>query len=224
MRDLYPDRPKPTHEQNVLLATRARDGDIAARNKLIELNVGLAYKNALHYSSMNRARSHISEDDLLQSAMVGLCEAASRYDPDMGHKFVTYAHWWINKRLSEEVVKQHWSTVRPPKNAWRAYLYRRMDDDQQENYVNTFMLSADASTIQRGKGDGDIIVARDIMRAIEEADLTVTEEVVFMMLYDPDTPDVSLHYVSRELGITRAAAADIEASALGKIRAVMGIE
>lgn len=224
MRDLYPDRPKPTHEQNVRLAKMALDGDIKARNRLIELNVGLAYNNALRYSSMNRARSHISDDDLLQSAMVGLCEAAVNYDPSTGYKFVTYAHWWVNKRLSEEVVRQHWSTVRPPKNEWRAYLYRKMDDDEQEDYVQTFMTSADSSTIQRGKAEDDIHIACEVMRAIDASGLTVVEEVVFRMIYDPSSPDISRHHIAKEIGISKTEVIAAEKSALEKIRDVLGIE
>ena len=51
-------------------------------------------------------------DDAVSTAYVGLCEAARRYDPAQGFKFITYATWWIHQVLRAEVDK--YRDIRPP--------------------------------------------------------------------------------------------------------------
>ena len=38
-------------------------------------------------------------DDLRQEALLGLLDAAGKFDPGRGVLFSTYATWWIKKRL-----------------------------------------------------------------------------------------------------------------------------
>jgi RNA polymerase primary sigma factor len=45
-------------------------------------------------------------EDLLAEGIVGLLEAAARFDPARGVKFVSYATWWIRKRIVEAVSRQ----------------------------------------------------------------------------------------------------------------------
>jgi RNA polymerase sigma factor (sigma-70 family) len=45
-------------------------------------------------------------EDLLAVGNVGLVEAAHHYDPERKVKFLTYAAWWIRKRILEYLVKE----------------------------------------------------------------------------------------------------------------------
>jgi RNA polymerase sigma factor (sigma-70 family) len=45
-------------------------------------------------------------EDLLAVGNVGLVEAAHHYDPGRKVKFLTYAAWWIRKRILEYLVKE----------------------------------------------------------------------------------------------------------------------
>lgn len=45
-------------------------------------------------------------EDLLAVGNVGLVEAAHHYDPDRKVKFLTYAAWWIRKRILEFLVEE----------------------------------------------------------------------------------------------------------------------
>jgi RNA polymerase sigma factor (sigma-70 family) len=173
---------------------------------------------------MNKARGQVDEDDLLQAAMVGLIEAVDRYDPEKGYAFVTYACWWINKLISEEIVRLHWSTVRPPKRLWRDYLYRKMNDGQQDDYISTFMSFGQAEDTMRAKTDEEHYLAGNIMDAVADAKLTISEEVVFRMMYDPNTPPAHRDQIAEELGVGPSEVTVIEVSAMGKIRAELGIE
>jgi RNA polymerase sigma-32 factor len=49
--------------------------------------------------------------DLVQEGHVGLLEAASRFDPERGVRFSTYATWWIRASIQDYILR-NWSIVR----------------------------------------------------------------------------------------------------------------
>lgn len=60
--------------------------------------------------------SHCDDmDDLIQESYFGLFEAAKRYDPNIGVKFMTYAQHWIVQAVHSYVVNSS-SSVRIPSN------------------------------------------------------------------------------------------------------------
>lgn len=57
----------------------------------------------------------VSTEDLAAEGVLGLFEAASRFDPGHGVKFSTYASWWILKRM-REAMAANTSIVRVPRH------------------------------------------------------------------------------------------------------------
>lgn len=54
--------------------------------------------------------------DLIQEANLGLVKAASKFDPDYGIKFTTYAYWWVNQCVLGH-IKQN-SSIHVPDSAF----------------------------------------------------------------------------------------------------------
>lgn len=48
-------------------------------------------------------RGMVLKDDLISAGYVGLVEAAKRFDPEAGNKFITYAYQWINNAIKKEL-------------------------------------------------------------------------------------------------------------------------
>ena len=79
---------------NEQLCLRAQKGDDAARDLLLENNLGFIRKTANElYQNMALAETElaIDRDDLEQEGCIGLLNAIESFDADRGSKFLTYA-------------------------------------------------------------------------------------------------------------------------------------
>jgi RNA polymerase primary sigma factor len=74
------------------LALLVREGDRGARNRMVEANVALVAHIARR---LRPAGSTVPHADLVQEGVLGLMKAVERFDPARGHRFSTYASWWI---------------------------------------------------------------------------------------------------------------------------------
>ena len=97
-----------TKEQEMGLGRKIRKGKAAPRNRLVESNLSFVVKVASEYRNLG-----IPFEDLLNEGNIGLIEAAHRYDPQRGTKFITYAIWWIRKSILKALSDQS-NLVRVP--------------------------------------------------------------------------------------------------------------
>jgi RNA polymerase sigma-32 factor len=99
--------PLLTVEQEQDLARRWRDRcDPDAIQQLVGSHLRLVIKIA----RSNRGYG-LPMNDLISEGMVGLMQAAERFDPDRGFRFATYALWWIRATIQEYVLHS-WSLVK----------------------------------------------------------------------------------------------------------------
>lgn len=80
----------------------------AARTKIVESNMRLVVHVAKKY--VNRG---IELSDLLQDGSIGLMAAVHKFDWRRGHKFSTYAAWWIRQAISRSLANNS-RTIRVP--------------------------------------------------------------------------------------------------------------
>src|SRR3712207_4342187 len=97
-----------THEEELDLARRTREGDRRARSKLIERNLRLVIPVAKKYRGMG-----LPFGDLIQEGNIGLMKAADKFDPEKGFRFSTYATWWIRQAIQRAVADKG-RTIRVP--------------------------------------------------------------------------------------------------------------
>ena len=97
-----------THEEEIELGRRIREGDETARSKLIEKNLRLVIPVAKKYRGMG-----LPFGDLIQEGNIGLMRAADKFDPEKGFRFSTYATWWIRQAVQRAVADKG-RTIRVP--------------------------------------------------------------------------------------------------------------
>ena len=85
-------------EQQVLFA-QAKQGDTAAREKIINGNLRMALKISHSYYN-----SGSEMDDIFQAACEGLIIAVDKYDPGRGMKLSTYAYQWMRERIERQIT------------------------------------------------------------------------------------------------------------------------
>lgn len=96
-------------EQELYLAKRVVDGDVEAKNKLVESNLRLVASIARKYVG----KCNLSFLDLVQEGNLGLYKAADKYDYTKGFKFSTYATYWVRQAISRAIADQG-RTIRTP--------------------------------------------------------------------------------------------------------------
>ena len=100
--------PLLTPAEEVRLAKRVERGDADAKTRMIESNLRLVVSIAKQYRGLG-----LPFDDLIQEGAIGLNRAVEKFDWRRGHKFSTYATWWIRQAVQRAISRQA-RTIRLP--------------------------------------------------------------------------------------------------------------
>ena len=114
-------------DQEQQLARRWHEqGDRRATDALVTSHLRLAAKVARRYRGYGLPLA-----DIVAEANLGLVIAASRFEPDHGARFSTYALWWIKATIHDYILRS-WSLVKIGTTAAQRKLFFRLRQEMQK--------------------------------------------------------------------------------------------
>ena len=200
--------PKPlTEEEEQYYLARAREGDLEARNILIERNLRLVAHIMKKYYTQTS-----DQEDLISIGTIGLIKGITTFDPDKGVRLATYAA----RCVENEVLM----TFRAQKKS--------AQDVSLSDYIETGTDGAALSLMDVVAEDCDLLeqvanreLAQQLRRAVADC-LTEQERQVIDLRYGlSGQPPRKQREVAQITGISRSYVSRIEKKALQKLRAAL---
>src|SRR5712691_4799496 len=102
----------PTPAEELALGHRIRAGDAEALRELVERNLRFVVQVANKYKGYGLPLA-----DLINEGNLGLLHAASKFDPEHGTRFITYAVWWIRQAIMHALAEGGGAVRLPVKQA-----------------------------------------------------------------------------------------------------------
>ena len=100
-KDLKKCEPIPfSYERELIL--KSKEGDVEARNKIIESNLRFVFNIARKYAGKG-----IPISDLISEGNLGLVKAIEKFDTTKDVKFITYAVYWVREYMSASIRKNY---------------------------------------------------------------------------------------------------------------------
>lgn len=93
--------PLLTREEEIELATKAAQGDKAAKDKIVQANLRFVVNVAKKYQNHG-----LDLVDLISEGNIGLMTAIERFDVSKGYHFISYAVWWIRQAILKAICEK----------------------------------------------------------------------------------------------------------------------
>lgn len=116
--------PLLTHEEEIQLANRIKQGDRQAKEKMIKANLRLVINFAKRYRHFG-----IPFMDLIEEGNMGLMKAVGKFNPKRGFRFSTYASWWIRQYINRALANQGKIVRLPVYMVEKILKYKKVSDD-----------------------------------------------------------------------------------------------
>ncbi|MDO4481645.1 MAG: RNA polymerase sporulation sigma factor SigK [Bacillota bacterium] len=203
--------PKPLSEEEEerYLSEYEENGDIEAKNKLIEHNLRLVAHIVKKYSNTGK-----DPDDLISIGTIGLIKSVNTYNRSKGVRLATYA-----ARCIENELLMHLRTTK--KNRVEISLNEPVGIDKEGNEISfNDVLGTDPDSILDDVETG--IRIRKLYRILQD-NLKERERVVITMRYGlGNEPCKTQREVAKILHISRSYVSRIEKKAIEKLRDAFG--
>lgn len=181
-----------TIEEERSLAIKSKNGDINARNKLVEHNLRLVIPIAKRYQGLG-----LSLYDLVLCGNEGITLASKKFDPSRNCRFSTYATWWIKQSI-QKGIRETGRTIAIPahihenivrvKRVINQYMYENNGDYPSDTYLAE-ALNLSVEKIRTIKRNMEPIVSLSIPIGDEAKDGTLADMIVDETSIIEDTID-----------------------------------
>lgn len=194
-----------TAEEELYYLTRSQNGDLTARNLLVERNLRLVAHIVKKYNSHER-----DMEDLISTGTIGLIKAINTYDVSKGNKLGTYASRCIENELLMLLRQER-------KSSREVSLYEPIGADKEGNEISLMDI------MESGNEDilDQMITETHIhsIYSLLSTTLTPREQDVIILRYGLHNHEpITQRDVAKRMGISRSYVSRIEKRALEKLR------
>ncbi len=102
--------PLMSREEENALAVKAKAGDKAAKDKIVNANLRFVVNVAKNYQG-----GGLDLIDLISEGNIGLLTAIEKFDTTKGYRFISYAVWWIRQSILKAICEKS-RAIRLPLN------------------------------------------------------------------------------------------------------------
>ena len=186
------------------LLEKSRNGDMDARNKLIEHNLRLVAHIVKKYYNTGA-----DQDDMISIGTIGLIKAVSTFNSDKGIHLATYAARCIENEILMFFRNQK-------KTAQDVFISDPIDTDKEGNTLTLIDIIADQSDIA---DEIDTKLKLEKLTGILKTTLDGREKEIIKMRYGiGGCEEMTQRDIAKKLKISRSYVSRIEKSALEKMR------
>lgn len=185
-----------------------QDGDVAARNVLVEHNLRLvAHIIKKYYTQTN------DMEDLISIGTIGLIKGINTYKPDRGIRLATYA-----SRCIENEILMHFRSQK--KTMGDVSLSDVLDTDGDGNSLSLMDVLAQDDEMSDRIGELELCGK---LKALVSSALNERETRIIKLRYGLDgSPPMTQRETAKVCGISRSYVSRIEKKALAKLKAELG--
>lgn len=144
-----------TREEEDRLSRRMAEGDMDARNSLIQANLRFVVSIAKNY--MNKGVPFL---DLINEGNIGLILACDKFDYRRGYRFISYAVWWVRQYIAKAFAEQLGLIRLPMNRALQHFKIKSMMQENQEENSSNYAKIAKELNLKKSEMDSILQATR----------------------------------------------------------------
>ncbi|MBQ4280957.1 MAG: RNA polymerase sigma factor RpoD/SigA [Spirochaetales bacterium] len=151
------------------LAIKAKNGDAAARERLVNGNLRFVVSIAKQFQGRG-----LPLIDLISEGNIGLLTAIDKFEPEKGYHFISYAVWWIRQAILKAIGEKS-RMIRLPmnKSADLIQILQAKSNLEKNGYDDA---SIEAIAAECGMDAQDVLEIMQIARDVSSLDAPVNSE------------------------------------------------
>ena len=191
-----------SREEETDLALKAKAGDKAAKDKIVNANLRFVVNVAKKYQNHG-----LDLPDLISEGNIGLLTAVDRFDVSKGYHFISYAVWWIRQAILKAICEKS-RAIRLPLNRANELVQiehaRKLmtgDKTEEQEFAEVArMLKMDKQHVREMVNISRDMISLDAQVASSDNDRTSVSDFIEDERYDnPDEEAVS-NAMKRDIG------------------------
>lgn len=199
--------PPLTSKEEAQLLNLAAQGDVQAKDKLIEHNLRLVAHIVKKYYTVG-----CEQEDLISIGTIGLIKAVSTFNSDKGIRLATYA-----ARCIENEILMHFRNLK--KSSQDVYISDPIDTDKEGNSLSLIDIIADENDVEE---EIDKKIKLQKLKVLLSGALEEREKQIICMRYGiGGTSELTQREIAKKLNISRSYVSRIEKAALEKLKRLL---